>query len=370
MKILADENIPFAEALFSELGEVVLKPGRHLEHRDLEGVDALLVRSVTKVNAALLAGHQVRFVGTCTIGTDHLDLPWLAQQGIAVSSAPGCNALGVVQYVLCALAHTGRLRPDATVAVIGCGNVGGQVYRYLKALGMDVVGVDPHLTTAQIPDLVSLDEALGRDVICMHTPRIRDGAHPTENLLSTAQFERMRPGALLLNAGRGECIDNPALLNYLRTHDDLEVVLDVWADEPNMMPELYQHCVIGTPHIAGYSYEGKVNGTTMIFEALTRFLGRDTDWIHQVLSGLRREAFGEPEACGPMGFYAGLQHSYDIVADHRRLGAVLDDLPASFDQLRKTYPKRREIAHYHFDAIAEDRALWGTDPFAAVGCKK
>lgn len=346
MNIIADENIPFAEKLFSKLGNISLLSGRHIKHADLVNADVLLTRSVTKVNENLLQGHDITFVGTCTIGTDHIDQAYLAENNIGFSSAPGCNAYGVVQYDMCALAYLNKLDASLRYAVIGCGNVGGRVYRHLKALGFNCIGVDPHLSTHDIPDLKPFEAIYDCDVICMHTPLIKDGDYPTESMIAYRELTRMKPGTLLLNAGRGECIDNDALLQYLRDSKDVEVVLDVWASEPNMNVDLFPYVKIGTPHIAGYSFEGRVNGSTMIFEALARYLGKTEAWIDECLSMLRADVFGPRQTIKADTLRQLVTATYDIRADHDDLRVGLPDLPASFDVLRKNYRKRREFTHF------------------------
>lgn len=353
MKIIADENIPFAQELFSHIGEVTLKPGRHLSAEDIKGADVLLVRSVTKVNEALLAGSNVKFVGTCTIGIDHLDTEYLNKNNIAYSRAPGCNAFGVVQYVITALAHLDKLNPNLKAAIIGCGNVGGKVYRALKSIGLECVVVDPHLNIKDIPELAPLDSIYDCDIICMHTPRITSGSHPTESLLGAEQFEKMKAGAVLINAGRGECINNPELLAYLESRNDLNVVLDVWTDEPRMNPELFSYVQIGTPHIAGYSYEGKVNGSMMIFEALSAYLNKEPAWVGGILSELTNKYYGPRVEVDAQSLSELALKTYDLKADHNRLAAAQADLPSSFDMLRKSYPKRRELSHYQCDTVVE-----------------
>ena len=350
MKIVADENIPFAKWLFSEFGELTLLPGRDLSRDRVCDAEVLLVRSVTPVNANLLDGSRVAFVGTCTIGIDHLDAAYLNERGIVWHSAPGCNAMGVVQYVVCALSALGRLRSGLRVAVVGCGNVGGRVIRQLSALGMDCIGVDPHIESADFP-LGTVESIYDCDVVCLHTPRVLDGSHPTEKLIDGRHLAKLKPGALLLNAGRGECIDNEALLQHLKSGAELDVVLDVWAGEPNMNPDLHRLVKLGTPHIAGYSFEGRVNGSTMIFTELARYLGRSEAWISARLDALHTQHFGAPEALSAESLEESLRLSYDIAEDHRQLGAALATLPKSFDALRKQYPKRREFSHYRIGDV-------------------
>lgn len=370
MKIIADENIPYAEQLFGLLGEVELKPGRNLAHRDLEGANILLTRSVTKVNKTLLKGHDIEFVGTCTIGTDHLDKTYLDDVGIQYRSAPGCNANGVVQYVITAIAKLGRLNTQNRVGIIGCGNVGGRVYKTLKALGFECVCVDPHLSIEQIQDLADFSALYGCDIICMHTPRIRGGDHPTEGLIHREVLNKLKSHCLLINAGRGECIDNNALLSYLRSRDDLDVVLDVWANEPHMNAELFSMVDIGTPHIAGYSFEGRVGGSTMIFEALALHLGKSPEWVAEKIEAVREQIFGSRETLEGKTILELIERSYDIEADHMDLAEALEALPTSFDALRKNYHKRREFSHYYSDDVLEDAGQFLQDPAQVLGFSK
>ncbi len=346
MKIVADENIPFAGELFAHFGEVTLLPGREIENADVKKANILLVRSVTSVNAVLLEDTPVEFVGTCTIGVDHLDQDYLTSKSIAFHSAPGCNALGVVQYVFSALARLDLLDPQKKVAIIGCGNVGGRLYRYLRALGCRCLCIDPYKTKKDIPDLAQFEDIYDADIVCMHTPLVTEGEHPTEAMLGYEHFRKMKPGAALINAGRGECIDNSALRRYLAQYKDLKVVLDVWAGEPNIDTALARMVDFGTPHIAGYSYEGKVNGSTMIFEALGRYLNEPHEKIQAMLADLRARCFGPREKLNGENLKDLILKSYDLHQDHAQLQAVLDSLPTSFDRLRKHYAKRREFTHY------------------------
>jgi erythronate-4-phosphate dehydrogenase len=274
MRIVADENIPLVNAFFGHMGEVVCLPGRTMTATDVRDADALIVRSVTKVNPALLDGSKVKFVGTCTIGVDHLDHTYLAANGIGWSSAPGCNANSVVEFVYAALCHLDINWLPVKFGIIGCGNVGGLLYKRLKAQGADVRCYDPNLTLTQNPDLTSLDEVLACDVISMHTPLVTTGPHPSFHLLGRKELLQLKTGAVLINCGRGPVINNQALLDVLAERDDLRVVLDVWEPEPDISLELLNRVLLGSPHIAGYSYDGKLNGTEMIYQALCRHLDK------------------------------------------------------------------------------------------------
>ncbi len=345
MRIIADENIPLLQEYFSVFGEVLPVNGRKLGRDQLRGADILLVRSVTPVNADLLSETPVRFVGTCTIGTDHLDTAYLDSRHIAYASAPGCNADGVAQYVLTALT---QLRPgwrNLRIGVIGCGNVGGRLVRLLRKLGVDCVGYDPFLTTTDALPLVTFDEVLTSDVICLHTPLTRTGPHPTEHLIDAAALNKLRPGTLLLNAGRGGAIDNTALLAHLNSGADLQVVLDVWEKEPGINPQLARKVAIATPHIAGYSSEGRTNGSAMICRELAGFLGWTADRIERHLSAIGAENQPEFDPIPAENLEQALARTYDLEGDHERLMAAVNSdepLGLAFDGLRKHYPERHE----------------------------
>ena len=274
MRIVADENMPLVEAFFGHLGEVVRLPGRELNRSQLANTDILLVRSVTQVDAELLSGTPVQFVGSATIGTDHIDQTFLNQQGVCFSSAPGCNAESVVDYVLSALVNLARLEDvdlwSRKVGIVGVGNVGGRLQKRLTQLGIDCLLCDPPRAEREgQAGFVALDELIeGCDTLCLHTPLTERGPHPTKHLLDEARLERLAAGGWLLNAGRGPVIDNQALLNSLNQRADLQVVLDVWEPEPEINRELARRVRYGTAHIAGYSLEGKSRGPRLSIKPL------------------------------------------------------------------------------------------------------
>lgn len=348
MKIVADENMPLVRELFGRHGEIVQLPGRSITSADLGQADLLLVRSVTQVDAQLLAGSLVRFVGTGTIGVDHIDLTFIEQQGIGFAYAPGCNAQAVQQYVFSALASQRPQWRQQTVAIIGCGNVGGAIYRALAGLGVEVVGVDPFLAEQGECgfNLVPLERALQCDIICCHTPYTTYGPHPTHHLLASEQLAALKPGAMLLNAGRGGVIDNRALLALLKQRDDLSVVLDVWEGEPEPDLALLERVAIATPHIAGYSIEGRENGTHMVYRAFCR-------WAE--IDHLPLPPAAESETVKAVSLNELIAQIYDIGADSARTRAALcssSNLAADFDHLRKTYPQRRDYGHYRVSGSA------------------
>ncbi|MBY4678109.1 4-phosphoerythronate dehydrogenase PdxB [Marinobacterium arenosum] len=348
--IVADENMPAVEQMFGHLGTVRRLPGRTLSATQVADADLLLVRSVSRVDGGLLAGSKVRFVGTATIGTDHVDQAWLAGQGIAFSAAPGCNADAVVDYVLSSLSHLAAERgfslADKTVGIVGVGNVGGRLQARLQALGIKVLLNDPPRAEHE-PGFVSLEQLIAEaDILCLHTPLTRGGDYPTHHLFDAERLAQLKPGAILLNAGRGPVIDNRALLARLDARQDLTLVLDVWEHEPVVDRALAAHCAIATPHIAGYSLDGKIRGTYMLYQAWCRSQGRQPE---QPLAHYLPPA---PVSLLALGEQADtldpVRLCYDPYRDDRALRQTLHLPPQAraeaFDRLRKQYPVRREFS--------------------------
>lgn len=354
MHILADENIPLVDEFFAGFGEIRRMPGRSINRAALENVDVLLVRSVTRVDREMLEGSAVRFVGTCTIGTDHLDLDYFEQAGIEWASAPGCNARGVVDYVLGSLLALSEVRGEALArrrfGVVGAGEVGGRLLEVLRGLGWDVRVCDPPRQVREAGDFVSLDEILAEcDVISLHTPLTLGGDWPTFHLFDQARLSRLRPGTWLINASRGAVVDNAALRDLLLQRPDLEAVLDVWEGEPQVDVALAGFCRIATPHIAGYSLDGKLRGTAQIYAALCAARGVEPAIeLAQLMPGPALTELAFASSAEPAEMLATLCRAvYDPRrddADFRR--SLLGDEAqrrAGFDLLRKQYPPRREI---------------------------
>ena len=373
MRIIADENIPLVNAFFDHMGEVIRLPGRTMTATDVRDADALIVRSVTKVNPALLAGSKVKFVGTCTIGVDHLDQTYLDANSIGWSSAPGCNANSVVEFVYAALCHLDINWLPVTFGIIGCGNVGGLLYKRLKAQGVNVRCYDPNLTRAQNPDLTSLEEVLTCDVISMHTPLVTTGPHPSFHLLGRKELLQLKSGAVLINCGRGPVINNQALLEILTERSDVNVVLDVWEPEPDISLELLDKVLLGSPHIAGYSYDGKLNGTEMIYQALCRHLDqKPQSSLSELVPPLANNQLRiDDEIDQSNNIFniakALIKQVYDIAADDARLRRLAAQTLAGevifsegFDGLRKHYPIRREFHNYqvHLESISDADKQW------------
>ena len=222
MRILVDENIPLADEFFGELGDITRLPGRDIDAAAVREQDLLVVRSITRVDAALLEGSRVRFVGTCTIGTDHVDLDYLREAGIGFANAPGCNADSVVDYVLSSLLllaeEDGFHLAGKTIGIVGVGNVGSRLAERLDDLDVECLLCDPPRAEAEgREDFLSLDALLERaEIVCLHTPLVTEGEHATRHLLDASRIDALAPGTVLINAGRGACVDNQALRERLQ----------------------------------------------------------------------------------------------------------------------------------------------------------
>ncbi|MGB1382722.1 MAG: 4-phosphoerythronate dehydrogenase [Porticoccaceae bacterium] len=352
-RIIADQNMPLVEDYFGQLGEVMMMPGRDINRQSIEGAEILLVRSVTQVNKSLLEGSSVRFVGSATAGTDHIDLDYLNNKSIQFRHAPGCNADAVVQYVLSAFSHLKPQWQQSRVGIVGCGNVGGRLYQKLVNLGIECRVYDPFLNASQIQDLVSFNEVLGCDIISLHTPLTTDGEFPTHHMFNQQVLAQLKPNCLLINAGRGAVIDNLALIDRLRQSDNLKVTLDVWESEPQINTELLDLVCIATPHIAGYSTEGKIRGTSMLYDALCQSYF-DAEPIAQPSMSIEDKK--EPLDATGKALNQLLLECYNINADDQRMRETLKQgkIGQGFDYLRKTYPQRREYSHYR---VTADTAL-------------
>lgn len=366
MLIVADENMPLLEEFFAGLGEIRRLPGRAMTAADVADADLLLVRSVTRVDAALLARATPRFVGTATIGTDHVDTCWLAERGIPFAAAPGCNAVAVAEYVCTVLAlhadRSGRELAGQCLGVIGCGNVGRAVVPRAQALGLQVVVCDPLLPRDTVPagvTMLDLDALLARaDILTLHVPFTRGGDAPTWHLLDEARLSAGR-WQLLLNTARGPVVDNAALHALLAREPSRRVVLDVWEDEPAVPPALLSRCWLGTPHIAGYSLEGKWRGTEQVYRAACSALGIAP---RISLADIRARAGDAPRELAWPGTLAGLLATCcDVRGDDARLRTVVSgdarDTAVAFDRLRRHYAERREFASYRVRGIAAGAAV-------------
>lgn len=333
LHIVTDCNIPYLTAPLSTVGIVTPLPAREITPEVMAGTDVLITRTRTRCDSSLLAESPCRFIGTATIGTDHIDLPWCRERGIKVANAPRCNAPAVAQWVLASLRDTlpaGRPLADVTLGVIGAGNVGSILIRWARGLGMKVLVNDPPLQAADPTryDYRSLgDIARECDAITVHTPLTRDGAYPTLHLIGREFVGSLRRRPIILNAARGPVTDTDALLRGLDARLISAVAIDCWEGEPRINRELLDRATVATPHIAGYSIEGKTRASQMILDALTAYLAlpplrADAPAMHPTPEVISTDRIG----------YPGLR------ADTMALKAD----PASFETLRNTYPLRPE----------------------------
>ncbi|MCB5160376.1 4-phosphoerythronate dehydrogenase [Marinomonas algarum] len=370
MNIIADENMPNAEALFSHLGQVTLVNGRTLTSALVKNADVLLVRSVTKVTEELLAGSAVKFVGSATIGVDHIDLPYLAKASIAFTSAPGCNAEAVADYVFSGLSHLYMTKKQSwltkKIGIVGYGNVGKTVYQRFAGLGCDVCVYDPFKEMEQsdpnrnaIDDnvrFVGLDDVLACGVICLHAPLTASGDYPTQNMISEQALALIAPGTIIVSAGRGGIIDEPALIErHRQLNGNLHLVMDVWKGEPSINKDLLHIADIATPHIAGYSKQGREKGTLMVYQGLCQYLSK----LNSGLSLDKEAVLGETflskgwlshiniqnYGCFEEVLARGIQAVYDVARDDARLRFKYRENTAdsTFDWLRKHYVERDEF---------------------------
>ncbi|MCX6150390.1 MAG: 4-phosphoerythronate dehydrogenase [Ignavibacteriales bacterium] len=355
MNILVDENITFAKAAFSNLGKVCLIHGRKIDRRALKNIDVLIIRSITDVNENLLKDTRVKFVGTATIGFDHVDINYLKERKIAFANAAGCNSDAVTEYVFTALlslsTHNNFSLKGKNIGIIGAGNIGSRVASIAKSLGMNVLQNDPPLERkTKRKDFVGLNDVLNSDIISLHIPLNLSGVDKTFHLINENNLKLIKPGSVLINTSRGPVVDNSALLNRLKKADSLISILDVWENEPKINSGLLSKIKIGTAHIAGYSFEGKVNGTVMIYNQLCNFLNEEPKW-KPILPNLDE---CEIKVDGNQRFEAALntaiKNVYNINYDDSllRSGAALppEKFPDYFDKLRKEYRYRREFSNY------------------------
>jgi erythronate-4-phosphate dehydrogenase len=355
LSILVDENVPFALESFGQFGTVRVRPGRLISAADVKDADVLVVRSVTRVDEALLSGSAVRFVGTATIGCDHVDLDYLKSRNIAFASAPGSNANSVAEYVVAALLLSARARrttlEGATIAVIGVGNVGTRVVEKATGLGMRCVLNDPpRRRQSGDPLFVTLPEALGEaEYVTLHVPLLRGGPDRTEEMARAPFFNAMRRGAVFLNTSRGAVVDESALAAALASGHVAQTILDVWQSEPDIDPAMVGRAFLATPHIAGYSFDGKVAATAMIFAALWWWLGRSEGVGLEAAPppDIRRLDFSTRDDADEELLREAVSAAYDIQNDDRALREAVaqPDRAERFDRLRKTYEQRREFQH-------------------------
>lgn len=332
IRVVVDSHIPHIRGLIEPFATVDYLDPKEFTPVAVHDADALIIRTRTRCDAALLDGSRVRFIGSATIGTDHIDLDYCAGHGITVRNAPGCNAPAVAQWVFCAIAawmrQCGISSPNGlTLGIVGVGHIGSIVARWARQLGFAVLLNDPprEKRDGSFDDIFSPLDELQRhcDIITFHTPLTADGEWPTWHLCNRSFLDGLARCRLILNAARGPIADNTALLGWQG-----DVGLDCWENEPAISRDLLEKCVLSTPHIAGYSLEGKQRGTAMMLEALNQRFG----W-NILIPTIAAPATGAPQVT-----LEGIAGSYDILADTARLKAD----PSAFESQRNNYTYRKE----------------------------
>lgn len=351
MKIVADDKIPFLKGLLEPYAQVIYKPGHLIDRQIVKDADALIVRTRTCCNEELLKGSNVKIIATATIGYEHIDTQWCQANGIIWKNAPGCNSGSVMQYVASVLVHLARKYnfrfEDKTLGVIGVGNVGRKIVKLGEALGMRVVMNDPPYVKEHGPcGYISLEGVLREaDVISLHVPLSYEGEFRTYQLFNENIISNVLPGTILINTSRGEVVESKSLLKNLENDRLRAAVADVWEFEPNIDLQLMERLDIATPHIAGYSSDGKANGTIMAVKAINNFLRfGDIDFSTIQLPDpanpiLEVDCAGIPEQ---EVLCHAIEATYSVKTDDNNLR----NEPSAFENLRGNYPIRREFKAY------------------------
>lgn len=367
MKIVADKDLFQVKTLFSELGELVLIPGREIRNHHLLGADALIVRSTTIVSEQLLVGTSLKFIGSATSGTDHIHLDFLNEKNIAFANATGCNANAVTDYCLAAIS---AIQDDEIfdkgkpkVGIIGNGMIGSQLARKIRSLDWTVLVNDPpqrNLNLSAANDLVyySLNELTECNIISLHVPLVRSGEHSTKNLIGKEFLYSLPEYSILINTSRGEVIDEDALLEVMLERKDLILVMDVWKNEPRCNESLIDLAYIATPHIAGYSNKAKENASLQMLAAFVEFFGLPT----------RLPKFPDSDISIPLvlndieGHASAICKVFPIKDVSTRFKNSLSGKEAcnengSFDDLRKELNRRREFCAYSMPKLISEESI-------------
>lgn len=360
--LIIDDAVPYAQALFSQFGNVISLPGKDIQAKHVQKADALIVRSRTQVNSDLLKNSNISFVGSTVVGLDHIDQPYLQQRNIEFYSAQGCNANSVAEYVITnimmlAEQHQFNLS-QKSIGIIGVGHVGKLVAHKAKSLGMTILLNDPPRAEAEHDKtFVSLDEALNADIITVHTPLTKNGKFPTYHLISKQQLSNIQPHQIMINAARGGIIDEE---EWIKTKT-LANIIDCWENEPEINPALYQQAQIATPHIAGHSLDAKIAGSHMVYQALCNFWQQPAqeDWkaaLPLPPSLLKTTLTGQPQA----DILAILNKCYNPQNDDLAIRSKnIIDTHKKYEYYRRHYPTRREW-HQHPLKSSGDKTLDNT----------
>lgn len=333
MKIIVDNKIPFIKGRLEGVAETVYADISDFTPESVSDADALIIRTRTRCDEHLLKNSQVSLITTATIGLDHIDVEWCGSRSIEVCNAAGCNAPGVAQYVWSSLLRHGFNPEKDKLGVVGCGHIGSIVIAMARQLGVTTLVCDPPRKDAGLTDYDyrPLEELLcDCDAVTLHTPLTHDGKYPTFHLIGESRLLMMKPESILVNASRGEVVDNAAWLRHLNAHTGAKAIIDVWENEPDINGELLKKAIVATPHIAGYSLEGKQRATRMALESVERHFGVKVD-----KSGLCEDF--NPATMNVTA--ADIIASYNPESDTRHL----KERPEAFEELRGNYNYRKEI---------------------------
>jgi erythronate-4-phosphate dehydrogenase len=354
LTIIADEDIPFLKGVLEPYADVLYMSGNQIGKVQAEKADALLIRTRTKCNKSLLKDSSVKFIATATIGFDHIDTEYCSLRGIHWENAPGCNSSSVQQYIIAALlefAFQNNYNLDGkTLGIIGVGNVGSKVEQAAKLLGLNVCLNDPPLARQETGNrFVSLDELLAvSDIISLHVPLSMNGVDKTYHLFNNNILHKAKKGAWIINSSRGEVVKTAALKTALKTGFLGGAILDVWENEPHIDEDLLRMLFIATPHIAGYSLDGKANGTAHVVRALARFFGLPAEDFYPeqlpepLVPSLTINGSGKS---GIQVLHEAVKHTYAIMNDV----SLLRESPENFEKHRGNYPLRREFKAYNLN---------------------
>ena len=329
MKIVIDSGIPFIKGVFEPYAEVLYAKGEAISHEMVADADALVVRTRTRCDGALLEGSKVQFIATATIGFDHIDLGYCREHNIAVSTSAGCNARGVLQWISAALAllakQEGFAPHERTLGIVGVGNVGSLVKEYAEHWGFRTICSDPPRQARECLDFVSLEEVLRQaDIVTLHTPLDATTLH----LINEHNISLLRSGATLINASRGECLSTEAT-----KREDITYVMDVWEGEPNIDGDLLAKSIVATPHIAGYSAQGKANATAMAVQALAQHFDLPLEeWRPTEVATVTPQLISWQDMCNTIEQYCNLATESDALRNN----------PNRFESLRNNYNYREE----------------------------
>jgi erythronate-4-phosphate dehydrogenase len=356
MKIIVDDKIPYIKGALEPFAEVIYLPGNKTTPEVVRHADAIITRTRTKCNEKLLAGSSVKFIATATIGFDHIDTAYCDKANIKWTNAPGCNSSSVEQYIASALMalaeRKGIALSEKTIGIVGVGNVGSKVTRIAEIFGMRVLLNDPPRARAESPQhFVELDEILKEaDIITLHVPLNPEGIDKTYHLADESFFLKMKKKPLFINSCRGEVVKSSALKEALKSGQVSGAVIDCWENEPDIDSKLLKLIDLGTPHIAGYSKDGKANGTSMSVQALSRFFGlgiddwqcKDVELPEEKEITIDGKFKSEQQILGE-----AILATYDIRKDDRRLR----DSVETFEKQRGDYPVRREFPVFEIKAV-------------------